>query len=180
MKRVSLGLPPIPDDIKKLWGKPPLLSNEDEKSYDLLARRIAKALNPTDIIGWILVKGCLDATWDSFRLGLFKPMLTRLERDHCGEFHLSDEEQPERFFEHLDYWERVDRLVSEASARQMIFLREFDRRRAESARAQSGQGQPSAANDDSQVNNEAKALIPRAKAGGRVAAQAQLPRKTEQ
>jgi hypothetical protein len=47
----------IPADIQKMWGKPPVLSNEDLEAYNDLALAIANSVKPPDIIAWLYVAG---------------------------------------------------------------------------------------------------------------------------
>ena len=45
----------IPADILALWGKPPVLPNEDLKAYLKLSVAVANAKGPADTIEWLLV-----------------------------------------------------------------------------------------------------------------------------
>jgi hypothetical protein len=70
----------IPGYIREIWGAPPLLRHEDPKIYEKLARQIAAAIGPIDVIDWLAVKDVLDLTWELLRLRKFKMMLIKLRR----------------------------------------------------------------------------------------------------
>jgi hypothetical protein len=70
----------IPSHIREIWGPPPLLHHEDPKTYEKLARQIAAAVTPIDVIDWFAVKDVLDLTWEIIRLRRVKMMLIKLKR----------------------------------------------------------------------------------------------------
>ena len=124
----------IPEDIREIWGDPPLLRNESAETYEMLARQISQAVGPTDVIEWVWVKDILDLSWEIRRLRRFKTMLIELERATKEEKHQAYfETEPGEtglFLRNLDHWEKIDSLLAVAEARRMVALREIERRRA--------------------------------------------------
>ena len=57
-------LPLIPDDLKELFGKRPLVAGEKASDYDALLSRIVAAIAPEDFIIWLYVKDIADLTWE--------------------------------------------------------------------------------------------------------------------
>jgi hypothetical protein len=58
----------IPKDIQKLLGKPPVLPNENPKVYTKLLLKVADSIQPTEVIGWLLIKDLVDHSWEIIRL----------------------------------------------------------------------------------------------------------------
>ncbi len=78
--------PLIPDDIKDLFGKRPLIFGEDPELYDALLSRAAVAVNPTDIIEWLYLKDVVDITWEIQRLRRFQAaMINNGRKKAAGE-----------------------------------------------------------------------------------------------
>ena len=61
----------IPDEIKVLFGKPPLLYNENLGHYMRLLEKIALAVEPKNTIEYFWVKDIADLTWEIRRLRRF-------------------------------------------------------------------------------------------------------------
>jgi hypothetical protein len=70
----------VPNNIRKIWGEPPLLRNEDPGIYEKLARQISQTVAPIDVIEWLWVKDILDLSWEIRRLRRFKTTLIELRR----------------------------------------------------------------------------------------------------
>jgi|SRR5580704_779209 hypothetical protein len=58
----------IPEDIREIWGGPPLLRNESAETSEKLAGQISQAVGPIDVIEWLWVKDVLDLSWEIRRL----------------------------------------------------------------------------------------------------------------
>ena len=56
--------PALPD----VFGRPPLLHDEDANLYDALFARVVAAARPRDPFEWILLKDYADLAWEVFRL----------------------------------------------------------------------------------------------------------------
>ena len=124
----------IPEDIREIWGDPPLLRNESAETYEMLARQISQAVGPTDVIEWVWVKDILDLSWEIRRLRRFKTILIELERitkeDKFQAYFETEPGETRLFLNNLDHWEKIDNLLAVAEARRAVALREIERRRA--------------------------------------------------
>ena len=124
----------IPEDIREIWGDPPLLRNESAETYEMLARQISQAVGPTDVIEWVWVKDILDLSWEIRRLRRFKTILIELERitkeDKFQTYFETEPGETRLFLNNLDHWEKIDNLLAVAEARRAVALREIERRRA--------------------------------------------------
>lgn len=58
-------------DIKKLFGRAPLLTSEDEKQYNKLLLGLIETLMPADFIERLFVRQIADAEWEVRRYGLY-------------------------------------------------------------------------------------------------------------
>jgi len=59
----------IPDELKGLFGEPPLVEGEDPKHYWRLFEAVAKARNPQDdVMEWIDVHDYVVKVWEEMRL----------------------------------------------------------------------------------------------------------------
>src|SRR5436190_15819180 len=113
-----------------------LLSSEDPKAYDKLARTIIKDVAPTDIIEWLWIKDVLDLSWEVRRLRRFKIALIELKRDkelrksgnmdEDREYTESERGDLRLFLKNLDDWEKIDQLLTMAEARRITVLREIE------------------------------------------------------
>jgi hypothetical protein len=130
----------IPDHVRELWGKPPLLRSEDPKVYDKLAQTVVRAIEPGDGIEWLLVNDVVAHSWEIRRLRQFKTLLIELKReediacsddeDEAREYGESEQGETSLFLNNLDHWEKIDYLLTVVEARRDAVLREIDRRRA--------------------------------------------------
>jgi hypothetical protein len=128
----------IPADIQKMWGKPPVLPNEDLEAYNDHALAIANSVKPPDFIAWLYVKDILDNTWETIRLRRYKVQLIEMkinkwfddrgmEREEEESFFDQDELTTEMFLHGLDDYERIDSLLASAEVRRNASLREIER-----------------------------------------------------
>jgi hypothetical protein len=67
LEMISTTLPTLPEEIRFLFGKPPLIIGEDRKVYDDLLRRFALAVSPADVVAWMFVKDFADLTCEIHR-----------------------------------------------------------------------------------------------------------------
>ena len=56
------GIAPVPEEIKELWGSPPILRSENVETYYRLAAHFARTVKPHDIMEWFWLKDILDLT----------------------------------------------------------------------------------------------------------------------
>jgi hypothetical protein len=128
----------IPSEIKSLWGKPPLLPTEDPVVYDALCARIAKSVEPADVVFWILIKDVADLTWETLRFRRLKTQLL-LPTSLQGKVYADLIASPVNYeaaemtvldvtLANLEMYERIDALIALAEARRATALREMERR----------------------------------------------------
>ena len=70
----------IPDEIQVLFGKPPLLNNENPGHYKRLLEKITHTVAPKDTIEWFWVKDVTDLLWEIQRLRRFKATIINYGR----------------------------------------------------------------------------------------------------
>ena len=70
-----------PDEVRALFGDPPLLRGEDVGLYNELMGQFAKIVEPTDMIEWWWVKDITDHTWEIRRLRRFKALFVEVAQD---------------------------------------------------------------------------------------------------
>jgi hypothetical protein len=58
----------IPDDIRQILGKPPLIRGEDPQAYDQLFSQIVVECQPQAMSDWFRAKDVTDAAWEALRL----------------------------------------------------------------------------------------------------------------
>jgi hypothetical protein len=130
----KLALMTIPSDIRKIWGEPPLLRNEDPETYEKLARQISQSVGPVDAIEWLWIKDILDLSWEIRRLRRFKTMLIELARAGSEQadqaYYETEPGETRLFMRNLEFWQRIDHLLAVAESRRAATLREIARRRA--------------------------------------------------
>lgn len=61
-------LPIIPEDIRYLFDKRPIVFGESDALYEALLSRVAVAVSPNDVVDWLYVKDIVDFTWEIERL----------------------------------------------------------------------------------------------------------------
>jgi hypothetical protein len=57
----------LPDEIRTLLGKPPLLEPEDPNEYHGLLMLLGRDVKPSDVVEWLWVRDVADLTWDIMR-----------------------------------------------------------------------------------------------------------------
>jgi hypothetical protein len=139
----------IPADILELWGKPPLLPNEDPEAYRKLAVAVANARMPADTIEWLSVRDIVYHYWQIRRAHLFKDELIKigqydLSRDYCEKLNITDEDHKRAvkkyfrtsdkgttmgFRQDAETYEMIGSLLAAEEDRVSALLREFDKRR---------------------------------------------------
>ena len=67
----------IPADIQALFGKPPLLYNEDGALYQQLLSKIALVIEPRNAIEWFWVKDITDLQWEILRYRRIKALIIK-------------------------------------------------------------------------------------------------------
>ncbi len=67
--------PVLPEDIRTLLGKRPIVTGEEPERYDDLLARIGNAIKPKNAIEWLWVKDVTDFTWEIQRYRRFKTAL---------------------------------------------------------------------------------------------------------
>jgi hypothetical protein len=72
--------PKISAEVRAILGKPPVLISEDPSVYDTMLANMAAAVMPRDAIEWILMKDCVDLTWEIRRIRLAKAGITDVTR----------------------------------------------------------------------------------------------------
>jgi len=70
----------IPDEIQVIFGKPPLLYNENPAHYMRLLSKIALTIDPKDTIEWFWVKDVADLLWEIQRVRRFKATMINYGR----------------------------------------------------------------------------------------------------
>jgi len=55
---------PIPDDVRSLFGRPPVLKSESKARYEVLFEKMAAAIRPEDVFEWMMVKTIVDLIWE--------------------------------------------------------------------------------------------------------------------
>ena len=68
---------PIPDDLRALFARRPIVSGESPELYDALLSRVASEARPEDTTEWFLIKDVVDLTWEIQRLRRFQATLIR-------------------------------------------------------------------------------------------------------
>ncbi|HML11852.1 MAG TPA: hypothetical protein VK456_01015 [Xanthobacteraceae bacterium] len=66
--------------ITDIFGKPPLLKDEDANLYDALFSRVVAAARPRDAFEWMLLRDYADLAWEIFRLRRAKAALIDTNR----------------------------------------------------------------------------------------------------
>ena len=104
----------------RLFGPPPLLSEENAAGYDELFTRVSSAVNPSDVIEAIWLRDVVELTWEISRWRRLKKEFLA-EQWPTGNSILS--------MNSLKKIETVDRLTAIAETRRNAVLREIDHRR---------------------------------------------------
>lgn len=72
--------PKLSAEVRALIGKPPVLSSEDPEAYETMLVNMAAAAMPRDAIEWLLIKDCVDLTWEIRRIRLARAGITDVTR----------------------------------------------------------------------------------------------------
>ena len=136
-----------PDEVRALFGDPPLLRGEDVGLYNELMGQFAKIVEPTDMIEWWWVKDITDHTWEIRRLRRFKALFVEVAQDLMLQtadlFGGTQKRMPVRDSEkslaeglmyRINQYKSVDNLIASAELRRAHTLREIERRREYLAR----------------------------------------------
>src|SRR6266568_5018525 len=76
----TLAGPKISAEVRALLGKPPVLISEDPGAYETMLANMAAAVMPRDAMEWLLLKDCVDLTWEIRRIRLAKAGMTDVTR----------------------------------------------------------------------------------------------------
>lgn len=68
----------MPVELQSLLGRAPLLRTESSQAYDALTAQCAAALDPQDMIEWLMIRDYVDLTWEILRLRRMKQHLLKL------------------------------------------------------------------------------------------------------
>ena len=68
----------IPEDIRMIFEKPPLLKTENPAHYRQLVDLLIKAIEPVNVLDWLLLKDIADQSWEILRLQRFRGVLVDL------------------------------------------------------------------------------------------------------
>jgi hypothetical protein len=104
----------IPAAIAELFGRPPVLPSEDLPAYEKLCLKIAKSVDPSDIIEWMWTKDICDYTWEIRRL---------------REFKVKAIEDTQFFGAAVNGYAKIDTILASVESRRNALLREVERRR---------------------------------------------------
>jgi len=75
----------VPDSVRPLLGPSWLIDGEDPKLYEELLGRVGAAVQPTDIIDWLLLKDVVALTWEIQRSRRQRDTLVRMGRRRATE-----------------------------------------------------------------------------------------------
>jgi hypothetical protein len=137
------GFASVPEEIKELWGRPPILPSENVETYYLHAAQLATTVKPKDFIEWLLVRDTLDLTWDIRRVRRFKADIIECKEVNCGTPRFSprkrtdkrddEAEEARLFFENLKDFELIERMLAGFEARRTKILSDIEGRRVDLA-----------------------------------------------
>jgi hypothetical protein len=68
---------PIPEDLRPLFAKRPIVFGEPPKLYDTLLSRVASEAKPQDTVQWLYVKDIVDLTWEIQRYRDFQAAIVQ-------------------------------------------------------------------------------------------------------
>ncbi len=130
----------VPAEIKEIWGKPALLPIEDPAMWDRLSEAISKAVEPVDMIDWLLVKDVADFTFQLYRLrriqadlivptSLAGKTFKSLTAGSPDDFAKAEAEVTLVMTLNIEHFERIDQMIARAEACRAAILGEIERRR---------------------------------------------------
>jgi hypothetical protein len=123
--------PVVPEDVRALLGPSWIIEGEDPELYESLLARVGAAVQPADVIDWLLVMDVVALTWEIHRSRRHRDALVRIARrkamekilelilPHESSFSLSEESKASRvatdwFNGDKKATELVDALLAEA------------------------------------------------------------------
>jgi hypothetical protein len=138
---VKDGIASVPEEIKQLWGSPPILPSEDRENYYRLAAHLAGTVKPRDIIEWLWVKDILDLTWDIQRLRRIKADTIECREIEPGPPYFGARgnvpgeraEEAKTFFENVKSFDHIERMLAMAEVRRSKVLSDIEGRRIDLA-----------------------------------------------
>jgi len=141
---VKDGIASVPEEIKMLWGSPPILPSEDVEIYYLIAAQFARTVKPKDIIEWFWVRDILDLAWEIRRLRRFKADIIECKQVNCDtpyflpngqrtEKRGQEAEEARIFFENLEDFERIERMLAMLEVRRNKIISDIEGRRVDLA-----------------------------------------------
>ena len=68
----------IPEDIRMIFEKPPLLKTENPAHYRQLVDQLIKAIEPVNVLDWLQLKDIADQSWEILRLQRFRGAIVDL------------------------------------------------------------------------------------------------------
>jgi hypothetical protein len=69
----------MPRELHFMLGRPALLRAESRKAYDQLMAQCAAAVDPQDMVEWVMVRDYVDLTWEIMRLRRMKRAVVALK-----------------------------------------------------------------------------------------------------
>ncbi len=76
----TLTAPKLSAEVRALLGRPPVLISEDPSAYETMFANMAAAVMPRDAMEWILMKDCVDLSWEIRRIRLAKAGIVDVTR----------------------------------------------------------------------------------------------------
>lgn len=117
--------------LKRLFGPPVLLGNEKMKEFDEYATEVLRDHAPRDLLMATLVWEFILESWERMRLMRLQSRKVQAQildkrsgSDHRTKQH-SEEEATDGLYGVLNSYDKVDRLISEATKRETALLRQI-------------------------------------------------------
>ena len=79
--------PVVPEEVRALLGPSWIIEGEDPERYEELLARVGAAVQPMDLIDWLLVKDIVALTWEIQRTRRQRDSLMRMARKDGDESH---------------------------------------------------------------------------------------------
>ena len=106
---------PVPEYVRALLGPSWLIEGENPKLYEELLGRVGAAVQPTDIIDWLLLKGVVALTWEIQRSRRQRETVVRMGRLKAME-QILEQASPRQVEDDEDYFDRCTIQCRSASA----------------------------------------------------------------
>jgi hypothetical protein len=103
----------VPEQVRALLGPSWLIEGEDPKLYDELLGRVGAAVQPTDIIDWLLLKDIVAITWEIQRSRRQRETVVRMGRLKAIEQILEQVVPPAGMMGRIERNDDISRLASE-------------------------------------------------------------------